>query len=602
MGELNSARGKELARRNITNSNDASFIRSRTYKRIRNRSMGKKRKENLDNRYLPMPLFPGRQPSKSKMKQKHFQFNKPKVPLLYTRGMERNKKCASSNLARRESLVQRSHSPIYFNISQKLAVHLEEDSICNSKVTKMCSTLQQPSQPTSSLACKGNEKKRKMPFDTSPTLICPVAKKRSAHQPSYDIRSINCQRSNSDGSKCYAFGIRIISPTHDGINEASRKLRSSFSSSGIVSIPTEKEYALLSYVPFQKPTYTSRTPQDTRRRAWDTMSTIRLMKPSETSVYLQHPIQAYNFVAFSNHKTFMYKESLSSNGADNPTSIERSPFKITFSESHEVLNRLSSAFWPGTVTIFAPVRTRRLKNTRDHSTSEEGVEYAGINGHDSMASLSSITSLASEESEDSNDGVRVAAPSIPVVPDSVLCSEKELHIPGGGDENTFIGMRCPSHPIAKKILSKTYAQEEGNLASPLKGAIIGMNIPTSEKTCRGVCAELQSFTSNGDTKIDEKPIINVMNGEDCCEMFSVPPCQFGELPSVSLVIDTPRRNIVLLRKRTDPVSNEIPAAAFKFDVRAEEVKRVLCNLNSDSVKARVIAAVMSKWSITEFEI
>ena len=162
-------------------------------------------------------------------------------------------------------------------ISQKLAVHLEEDSICNSKVTKMCSTLQQPSQPTSSLACKGNEKKRKMPFDTSPTLICPVAKKRSAHQPSYDIRSINCQRSNSDGSKCYAFGIRIISPTHDGINEASRKLRSSFSSSGIVSIPTEKEYALLSYVPFQKPTYTSRTPQDTRRRAWDTSKCILII-------------------------------------------------------------------------------------------------------------------------------------------------------------------------------------------------------------------------------------------------------------------------------------------------------------------------------------
>lgn len=130
MGELNSARGKELARRNITNSNDASFIRSRTYKRIRNRSMGKKRKENLDNRYLPMPLFPGRQPSKSKMKQKHFQFNKPKVPLLYTRGMERKKKCASSNLARRESLVQRSHSPIYFNVSTPTNCSIRRFRVC----------------------------------------------------------------------------------------------------------------------------------------------------------------------------------------------------------------------------------------------------------------------------------------------------------------------------------------------------------------------------------------------------------------------------------------------------------------------------------------
>lgn len=332
------------------------------------------------------------------------------------------------------------------------------------------------------------------------------------------------------------------------------------------------------------------------------VSEIMSMKPSEASVYLQHPIQAYNFVAFSSNKTFMYEQRSSSSESETHTSIDRSPFKITFSESHEVLNRLSSAFWPGTVTIFAPVRTRRLKNRRYHSSSEEGGEHVLINGHESMTSLSSIISLASEESEDSNHGVKVATPSIPIVPNSVLCSERELHISGGGDEKIFIGMRCPSHPIAKKILSETYAQEEGKLANPLKGAIIGMNIPTSEKTCRGVCAELRSFVFEGDNKINEIPIINVMNGEDCCENFSVPPCQFGELPSVSLVIDTPRRSIVLLRSGVDSVSAKIPAAAFNFDVRAEKVKHVLCNLHNGGVKSRAIAAVMSKWSITEIEI
>lgn len=337
------------------------------------------------------------------------------------------------------------------------------------------------------------------------------------------------------------------------------------------------------------------------------VSSIISMNPTDasvySSVYLYHPIGAYNFVAFSSRKSFVYRQRSSSSdsmsSAKSTSSTERAPIKITFSESHEVLNRLSSAFWPGTVTIFAPVRTRRLKKRN-----EQGRTITRINGHDSMESLYSITSLSSEENEDSSlDNAQLASPSIPVVPDSFLCSERNLHIPDGGDEKNFIGMRCPSHPIARKILSEAYAQDDGNLAIPLTGAIVGINAPTSENTCKGVYSTLQSFVSDPDALEDEKPIIHVMNGEDRHEMFSVPPCQFGELPSVSLVIDTPRRNIILLR--TDPASNKIPAAAFNFDIRAQEVKRALCKSNprsNNSVEARAIAAVMSKWRVTEIQL
>lgn len=469
----------------------------------------------------------------------------------------------------------------------------------------MCSTIPH-SGP--GLDNRATDRKRKNSFDTyESSLICPTVKRTNV--ANHDISSIPCYDNDSGAINNSTFDIRIISPTHKGISEAARIMRvrsSSSAISGIVSIPTETHYSLLRFVPFQKPTSSStRTGQDTCRQAWDTMSSIRSMEPTGAppSVYLYHPIGAYNFVAFSCRKSFVYRQRSSSSdsekSAKSTSSTETTHIKITFSESHEVLNRLSSAFWPGTVTIFAPVRTRRLKN-RD----EQGRTITRINGHDSMESLSSITSLSSEENEDSSpDIVQLASPSVPVVPDSFLCSERELHIPDGGDKKNFIGMRCPSHPIARKILSEAYAQDDGNLAIPLTGAIVGVNAPTSENTCKGVYSTLQSCVSDPDATEDKKPIIHIMNGEDRHEMFSVPPCQFGELPSVSLVLDTPRRNIILLRNnRTDPASNKIPAAAFNFDIRAQEVRRALCNLSKNSVEARAIAAVMSKWRVTEIQL
>eukprot|EP00979_Chaetoceros_neogracilis_P010547 scaffold2485_cov231-Chaetoceros_neogracile.AAC.6 len=141
----------------------------------------------------------------------------------------------------------------------------------NPTIANMCSNSQQPTEPSSGLTCGTSEKKRKSNLDTSQTLICPVAKKRLSQEPTSYI--INCKRSKSDGSNCNSFDVRIIPPTHTGISEASRIMRcrrTSSSSGEIVSIPTEKEYTLLTYVPFQKPTSTSITAQNTRRRVWDT--------------------------------------------------------------------------------------------------------------------------------------------------------------------------------------------------------------------------------------------------------------------------------------------------------------------------------------------
>ena len=336
---------------------------------------------------------------------------------------------------------------------------------------------------------------------------------------------------------------------------------------------------------------------------------IRSVHSSDASVYLHHPVQAYNFVAFSRRKTFVCKKrsiSHESNDAVDTNCVssdENTLTAVTFSESHEVLNRLSSAFWPGAVTIYAPVRTRSLKSPA--VCSGEGGNDP-LRGHDSMASLNSVASFSSEDSEIIDDATE-SFPPTPVVPDSILFSAKDLHVPEDDEQKHFVGMRCPSHPIARKILAETYGRKEGNRKHRLKGAIIGMDsLPSKPSvTCKDACTNLLSTDITGmdwDMTM-EKPVIHVVNGEDRHELFSVPPCQFGALPSVSLVVDAPRRNVILLRVKSHLTNDSQPADASDFDVKVEDVKRALSQSSvHTSVKGRVIGAVMSKWNVSEIEV
>ena len=432
--------------------------------------------------------------------------------------------------------------------------------------------------------------------------------------------------------------VQIITPTSSGINEAARIIRRS---SEIVSVPTEKSYSLFCSVPFQKPRMDAtrnRNLSQGKKESWNTgkffikrryvdahgafiliimyrvncrftrnMSThlfnINIVlnctivlesistQADEASVYLFHPAQAYNFVSFSARKKFLYKSRSESN--ESSTSASNSDGSallsaVSFSESHEVLNRLSSAFWPGFVTIYAPVRTRRLKASSICSNDDKN----NLRGHGSTDSLTSFSSLSSEET--GTDFSDLLA-STPVVPDSILHSNEDLMLPVTRDERgqkCYVGMRCPSHPIARKILLQSYGQSEGKLTSRLKGAIIGID---SSKTCRDVCENLHS-TKMANTRV------HVVNGEDCREQFSVPPCQFGDLPSVSLVIDTPSRTVYLLRDTSQHEKDPKPATPSYFDVTMHQVSNALCqSIDCKNVKNRVMAAVMSKWKVAEIE-
>ena len=513
----------------------------------------------------------------------------------------------------------------------------------------MVPTTSDQTQRPIQLSCKVDSlNKRKRTNSTNGHLQkeCREQTEINIHEPFRKVNRISIASSQK-------LDVRIISPTSRGISECSRIIRCSNSSSestGIVSVPTEKCYSLFCFVPFQKPT---RRDPDTitnyRRKSWEmrkllkyttifefhhgtqvslpvnhctnfsfsilapvnhctnfsfsilTVVKLRPVHSNEVSIYFHHPMQAYNVVAFSNRKTFLYKQGSDSGEPSNSSNISDGSTltAVTFSESHEVLYRLSTAFWPGFVTIFAPVRTRRLK-CFSMTSSEENDDRLHGHGHGSTDSLNSLVSLSSEGTSLPDEWKHLLA-STPVVPDSILKSAHDLQLPA--DESgvkQYVGMRCPSHPIARKILLDTYGQKDGDLTSRLKGAVIGIHSSSRKlQTCEDVCADLKSIENtqiNGDRTRD-KPVIHVVNGDDRREQFSVPPCEFGDLSSVSLVIDTPNRTVFLLRDESKSVQVSDP-----FEIKIADVKRALSQITDHkNVKLRAIAAVMGKWDVTEIK-
>jgi hypothetical protein len=305
------------------------------------------------------------------------------------------------------------------------------------------------------------------------------------------------------------------------------------------------------------------------------------------AVFLHHPIQAYNFVAFSTPKTFVFKQKSNTATHQECEASNDAPMTaVTFSESHEILNRLSSAFWPGTATIYVKARARKRR-------------FQKLQGNGSVDSLSSLTSLSSEDLNVSPEEASMF-PSIPILPPDLLYSPESLGITAkdtGNDSGDFIALRCPSHPIARSILELAYGQKNDTKTLPLKKAVIGISNHCHTKSA----VVRNSFLSTA------TPQVHILNGEDRRELFSVPACQFSNLPSVSLVIDTPRRQIILHRdtshmKINHSTPSQQPFPESKFDIKTDDVLRALHQFkiqDNTCVKAKAIHAVISKWKVVE---
>lgn len=332
-------------------------------------------------------------------------------------------------------------------------------------------------------------------------------------------------------------------------------------------------------------------------------------------LYIHRPDYANNYISFSRPKTFIFKQKpeddkLGGDATDKFTAV-------TFSESHEVLKRLASAFWPGPVTIFAPVRKLK-KRSRSFGPLPPNVVHTPDSitiQHQAKSSCSSLISLTSESSEeqmtspfinDCNNGE-----SLPILPLSALLREEDITDKRQERSNTyFVGMRCPSHPLANRILSEFYGNQDKMMnESPSKshkrfGAVLGFNASVDNNgkspfSCRDTCSNLLSIQERSSPVDFANSTIHVMNGEDRREMFTVPASQYGESSLVSLVIDAPNRTVFLHRNTSHLGSNE---KNDDFELPKDTVKRALCYSNIDDpgcVKSRAITAVMHKWSVIE---
>lgn len=188
-------------------------------------------------------------------------------------------------------------------------------------------------------------------------------------------------------------------------------------------------------------------------------------------------------------------------------------------------------------------------------------------------------------------------------------------------------MRCPSHPLARRVLDEVYGARGGR-NSILPNAVVGFNalIPTHSSysakveessgddtpgtqtnehkshpplpptTAKGVCSQLlnsEQMHMSQTSPETHATTVYVLNGEDKREMFSVPTCQFKYEAPVSLVINDRRRTIRIVRQSQHK--------GVTVDVRSSDVLAALLRQpkgpGKNSTNVEVVTAVLRKWTV-----
>ena len=357
-----------------------------------------------------------------------------------------------------------------------------------------------------------------------------------------------------------------------------------------------------------------------------------------------------------------------------PNATNRRLSAANFSESREAFLRLASKFWPGPVAIHVRVRTLGGEEDVDGLNLLSRAKAPGGEGGDPSSSMSSSSSpsssmIASFPKVPMSIGDLVPEGGVSVLPKSVLLSASRL-LTGrdasnidndGGDleerrEAYFVGMRCPSHPLSRKILNEAYrgggggaapaharakvshSESSESLASAGSSsmgnaararatsiAIVGHAVPGSATCADGGAARTPGATTAEDVvRSMSSAVVNrqsagrivIVDGEDNRESFSVPTCQYGEVHPVSLVVDGDSRTVHLIRRDDAPVVTRKDEADGISDgtilSEASVLRALLKPASFHSLDAiiekkgdgtgtidRVITAALSRWKIQE---
>lgn len=329
---------------------------------------------------------------------------------------------------------------------------------------------------------------------------------------------------------------------------------------------------------------------------------------------------------------------LTSHRANPITPNTQKLYAASFSESREAFLRLASKLWPGPIAIYTRVRTFGGDDVSPK-----------LSASTSMASLTSLQSIG-----DSMYGGNLS-PSIAkmaILPESVLIPATQLLPIRGGegnevDDRQFVGLRCPSHPLSRKILNEIYHNPARLNTSPSTDSIISMSsldnsscgnsrvrssiavvgsrvhglpstsgslnshhVTTAADVGQSMAAMMQS-SSLGSNRQENKARLFIVDGEDNRESFSVPTCQYGKPHHVSLAIDGDNKTIYLIRHDTEahgiskavvhralttPVTSSSDTGLFSLKPQATATKKGDAAARSID---RVITAVLSRWKIEE---
>ena len=335
-----------------------------------------------------------------------------------------------------------------------------------------------------------------------------------------------------------------------------------------------------------------------------------------------------------------------------------------FSESREAFLRLASKFWPGPVVIHVRVRTLGGEEdvdvpnlSREKTSGREGELPSSSSSMSSSSSSSSSSMIASFPKVPKSIGDLAAEAGVSVLPKSVLLSASRLLT--GRDANDhdgvleerretyFVGMRCPSHPLSRKILNEAYrgggaqarakvshSESSESLASSGSSsmgnnarartvgvAIVGRAVPGTPSVNGSAAPSGATTAEDVDRSMSSSAIVDhesggrivIVDGEDNRESFSVPTCQYGEVHPVSLVVDGDSRTVHLIRRGDASVARNVVADGINDGTILSEasVLRALLKPASfhslDAIKKgdgtgtidRVITAALSRWKIQE---
>mmetsp|Transcript_22022 Transcript_22022/g.45544 ORF Transcript_22022/g.45544 Transcript_22022/m.45544 type:complete len:961 (+) Transcript_22022:129-3011(+) len=371
--------------------------------------------------------------------------------------------------------------------------------------------------------------------------------------------------------------------------------------------------------------------------------------PDPALLYVHAPAQSREFVHFTKPKTFILKPtgsdlSLGGGGDGGAAGKGSNPFSgsgtsgrlspkcaaapgqvpaVTLSESREVLDRLTNAFWPGPVIIYAKCKMRRALREKQLPAIREGSALSPAK----MTPLKRASSL--------EDEVIYA----PILPTSILhaCpkSTASLDCDTDADSPYYVGMRCPSHPLARRVLEEIYTRDKKRQHHQQQQpcgrrgrsrVVVGFSARSSDWSESPVNAREVSSQLNGATvesccqdehdgeHDDATAFVDVLNGEDEREMFVAPTCQFGVGPCSSLIIDDETKTVHIVQPSTkgggaaastsskSALSTKDVIRALRTNPRASvEIGAQYAAVAADAEKvaSRVISVVLNRWKVEE---